>query len=92
MILFNGKLYFFEGLNCAKKIHRIEDVLYWIENNYKEKIEEKGMERIVNYQKYHQSFSVDAQGSISVCESIKYKKRKTNNKIKKPIEINMIKK
>lgn len=92
MILFNGKLYFFEGLNCSKKIHKIEDVLYWIENNYKKKLEENEIKRIVNYQKYHQSFAIDTQGSKPICESSKSKKRKTNEKIIKPIEIDLISK
>ncbi len=92
MILFNGKLYFFEGLNCSKKIHKIEDVLYWIENNYKEKLEENEIKRIVNYQNYHKSFASDIQGSKPICEASKCNKRKASDKIIKPIEIDLMKK
>ena len=89
MIPFDGKLFFFEGLNCAKKIHKIEDVLYWIENNYKEQLGEIDIKRIMNYQKYHKSFAIDPQGSKPVCELSKYKKRKTQDKVKPPVEIDL---
>ena len=92
MIPFNRKLYFFEGLNCAKKIHKIEDVLYWIAHNYKEQLEENEIKRIINYQRYHQSFTVDLQGSRPLCESAKHKKRKNHDKIKNPIKIDLMKK
>ena len=83
IIPFEEKLYFFEGLNCSKKIHKIEDVLYWIENNYTEKLGESELERIINYQKYHKSVATDPMGSCPKCENKKPKKDR--KKIKAPI-------
>jgi hypothetical protein len=67
-ILSNGKLIFFDGLNCIKKINNVNNVLDWFELNsiYKNDVNLKL--RIKNYKLYHQSMVMCAIGSTPICE------------------------
>jgi hypothetical protein len=64
--LSKGKLYFFEGLNCSKKINTIEEVLTFVKANT-EIANENIFNRITNYQDYDLSHAVDPTGRISRC-------------------------
>lgn len=66
LILSKGKLFFFEGLNCTKKINDIEEVLNFIKANTNIS-DENILNRIANYQDYHLSHTIDPQGRISRC-------------------------
>ncbi len=52
LILSEGKLYFFEGLNCCEKINTIEEVISWVEKEIPNKLDKKAIERIKNFKKY----------------------------------------
>lgn len=68
LILLKGKLYFFEGVNCVKKINKIDDVINFIEKNKDLEYSDIIKDRIINYKKYDKSYSVDAGGKVPKCE------------------------
>ena len=68
LILLEGKLYFFEGLNCCKKKQTIEDVITWVEKQIPNKIDEITITRVRNFKKYSLSFYIDTQGKKPLCE------------------------
>lgn len=76
LIPLNGKLYFFEGLNCTNKIHKIEDVLTWVNSNFNEQLDRSIIDRISNYEKYYIGLYIDNQGNTPQCKSVELKKRK----------------
>lgn len=69
LALINGKAYYFEGLNCSKKIDNIEDVVAFVESNFKD-VTEDLINRVKKYYKYDLSFFVDAMGKVSRCEDL----------------------
>lgn len=66
LVLSKGKLYFFEGLNCSKKINTVEEVLNFVKANTKI-TDENVLNRIINYQDYHLSRAVDPMGRKPRC-------------------------
>jgi len=68
LILLKGKIYFFEGLNCVKKVNDIDDVMSFIKNKRKLKYSEIIKRRILNYKNYDKSYIVDKVGEIPKCE------------------------
>ena len=68
LILSEGKLYFFKGLNCYKKISTIENVVNWIEKEIPNKLDKIAIERIKNFSKYRKDLPFCGMGIIPACE------------------------
>lgn len=68
LVLLQGKLYFFEGLNCEKKINKIEEVIKFIEINLHYAKDDVLLKRVLNFKDYDLSYSVDQAGKIPVCQ------------------------
>jgi hypothetical protein len=68
MILYKGKIYFFESLNCKNSINSIQDVINFIEANPDINLNETIIKRIIGFKQYHLSHSIDEMSEISICE------------------------
>ena len=68
LILSEGKLHFFKGLNCYKKINTIEEVISLIEKEIPNKLDKIAIERIRNFNKYKKDLPFCGMGIIPACE------------------------
>lgn len=68
LIVLDGELYFFEGVNCINSLNKIEDVIEFVNKNNELQYSELVKNRIVNYRKYDQSYTLDTMGKIPKCE------------------------
>jgi hypothetical protein len=71
MILVNGSINFFEGLNCKSCIHDPLNVISWINQNNIH-ITEDIKYRIINFEKYTNGYATDPFGYYSFCKYKKY--------------------
>lgn len=67
MIPKDGDLIFFEGLNCCKPIHSLEDALCWLSSHFSN-IDHYVLKNIMNYKDFHPNVPIDPQGSTPKCE------------------------
>lgn len=68
MIPTDRNLVFFEGLNCCKPIHTVEDAVFWLMNRFPN-IDSVTLKNVVNYKEFHPDIPIDPQGSFSICET-----------------------
>lgn len=68
MIPTDRNLVFFEGLNCCRPIHTIEDAVFWLTNTFPS-IDSSTLKNVVNYKEFHPDVPIDPQGSFPICET-----------------------
>ncbi|MGL4632671.1 MAG: hypothetical protein ACRCVT_15815 [Leadbetterella sp.] len=68
LILNGGERHFFIGLNCCNKINTIAEVIEFLMKNLDYKKDDEIIKRVLNYNHYCPTYSIDDRGLFPSCE------------------------